>query len=62
MKGSSLVYKIEVIVPNNLRQTTTDLTGNNITALTKSVDIKGISLSYTSSPRSIRITNWKEVR
>ncbi|MGC8734731.1 MAG: FG-GAP repeat domain-containing protein [bacterium] len=62
MKGSSLVYKIEVIVPNSMRRQGTDLTGNNITGLISSINITGISLSYISSPRSMRIVNWKEVR
>ncbi|MCX7871242.1 MAG: VCBS repeat-containing protein [bacterium] len=63
MKGASLAYKIEIIVPASMRTTTTnDLTGNSITALTNTININGINLSYISTPRSIRITNWKEVR
>jgi hypothetical protein len=59
-KGSSLVYRIE-IRPTNYT-TTTDLMGNNIRCLSDNINITGIQVSYITSPRTIRITNWKEVR
>jgi type II secretory pathway pseudopilin PulG len=59
-RGSSLVYRIE-IRPSNWNMAT-DLMGNNIRGLTDNINITGIQVSYISSPRTIRITNWKEVR
>lgn len=59
-KGSSLVYRIE-IKPTNWT-TTTDLMGNNIKGLIDNINITGIQVSYITSPRTIKITNWKEVR
>ena len=59
-RGSSLVYKIEILPTNS--SNTTDLMGNNIRALSDNISITGIEVSYITAPRSIRITNWKEVR
>lgn len=61
-KGASLAYRIEIIVSQNMRETITDLTGNSVTSLRNTINITGISVSYISTPRSVRITNWKEVR
>jgi hypothetical protein len=60
--GSSLVYRIEIIPTQNKNDTTTDLMGNNIRHLSDNINITGIQVSYITSPRRIRITNWKEVR
>jgi hypothetical protein len=59
-RGSSLVYRIE-IRPTNWSNAI-DLMGNNIRGLIDNINITGIQVSYISSPRAIRITNWKEVR
>ncbi len=59
-KGSSLVYRIE-IRPTNWNMTT-DLMGNRIRGLIDNINITGIQVSYITSPRTIRISNWKEVR
>jgi hypothetical protein len=61
-KGSSLVYRIEIIPTQNKNDTTTDLMGNNIRSLIDNINITGIQVSYITSPRTIKITNWKEVR
>jgi hypothetical protein len=59
-KGSSLVYRIE-IQPTNPSQAN-DLMGNRIEGLIDNINITGIQVSYITSPRTIKITNWKEVR
>ncbi len=59
-RGSSLVYRIEIRPTSS--SIATDLMGNRIRGLIDNIDITGIQVSYISSPRTIRISNWKEVR
>jgi hypothetical protein len=61
-KGSSLVYRIEIIPTRNKDYKTTDLMGNNIRCLSDNINITGIDVTYIASSKTIRISNWKEVR
>ncbi|MEN3015679.1 MAG: hypothetical protein ABDH21_06475 [bacterium] len=62
-RGSSIVYRLVFDTSNSsLKENVTALTGQTIVGLRKTVEIRGIEVSYEIASQGLRIKDWKELR